>query len=554
MKDTEVLTVDKNTIKQMKRINYILFLGASLLVANVKAQEYTDIFRYGTEDLTGTARFKAMSGAFGALGGDFSAINVNPAGSAIFSGSEISFSLTNNNHKRNITFLDRSSKQTKNDFNLNHFGIVLVLPNVSETWKKISFGFNYLQTKVLDNDKFSYSAYNRRGIDNYFFDYATNGNNGNPFPFGTFSGGPDRVTANNQRDIGEFFATLGKRQGYAAQMAYLGILSQVISPNSGAATETAYHANGDALERLQLYEVERSGYANKYNFNFASQLGDFINLGLNLNFHNINEKAFYSLRDNDFQAANPFLRYANHQQYINTKGEGFSLQLGTIIKATENLRLGVSYQSPTWYTMKEESHQELKATVLNTNTGKEMDTDIDLINRYGDEIWYEREYKFRTPSAWTGSIAYTIMKRAILSVDYTYKAYENLKYTSNNMKGYNTVFNNDLGDTSTLRIGGEFRIPFQLLKDNPATTNYVSLRAGYRYEQSPYRKAIATVGDLTGYSFGAGVTLGGIRLDASYDIAKQTNLYQMYDRVLTDNAQIKSTYGNFLFTFTAQLF
>ena len=298
----------------MKRINYILFLGASLLVANVKAQEYTDIFRYGTEDLTGTARFKAMSGAFGALGGDFSAINVNPAGSTIFSGSEISFSLTNNNHKRNITFLDRSSKQTKNDFNLNHFGIVLVLPNVSETWKKISFGFNYLQTKVLDNDKFSYSAYNRRGIDNYFFDYATNGNNGNPFPLGTFSGGPDRVTANNQRDIGEFFATLGKRQGYAAQMAYLGILSQVISPNSGAATETAYHANGDALERLQLYEVERSGYANKYNFNFASQLGDFINLGLNLNFHNINEKAFYSLRDNDFQAAHPCLRYANQQQ------------------------------------------------------------------------------------------------------------------------------------------------------------------------------------------------------------------------------------------------
>ena len=46
----------------------------------------------------------------------------------------------------------------------------------------------------------------------------------------------------------------------------------------------------------------------------------------------------------------------------------------------------------------------------------------------------------------------------------------------------------------------------------------------------------------------------GIRLDASYDIAKQTNLYQMYETILTDNAQIKSTYGNFLFTFTAQLF
>ena len=114
----------------------------------------------------------------------------------------------------------------------------------------------------------------------------------------------------------------------------------------------------------------------------------------------------------------------------------------------------------------------------------------------------------------------------------------------------NDVIENQLGETSTVRIGTEFRIPFK----TGETTNYVSLRGGYRYEQSPYRKKVATVGDLTGYSFGAGVTLGGIRLDASYDIAKQTNLYQMYETILTDNAQIKSTYGNFLFTFTAQLF
>ena len=122
------------------------------------------------------------------------------------------------------------------------------------------------------------------------------------------------------------------------------------------------------------------------------------------------------------------------------------------------------------------------------------------------------------------------------------------------MEGENNIIQNDLGDTSTLRVGGEFRIPFKMFKNEPASTNYISLRGGYRYEQSPYRKEVATVGDLTGYSFGAGVTLGGIRLDASYDIAKQTNLYQMYETILTDNAQIKSTYGNFLFTFTAQLF
>ena len=79
----------------MKKINHILLLGAFLFVANVQAQNYTDALRYSTEELTGTARFKAMSGAFGALGGDPSAINVNPAASSIFNSSEISFSLNN---------------------------------------------------------------------------------------------------------------------------------------------------------------------------------------------------------------------------------------------------------------------------------------------------------------------------------------------------------------------------------------------------------------------------------------------------------------------------
>ena len=536
----------------MKRFNYILFLGVSLMAITTKAQNYTDALRYSTEELTGTARFKGMSGAFGALGGDPSAFNINPAGSAVFNSSEISFSLNNNNQKREISFRDRNNSKSNNDFNLNHFGVVFVLPDASATFKKVSFGFNYQLAKTFDNDKFSYSAYNNKGLDNYFSYYATQGNNGSPFAFGNFLNAYNYNPANQQREIGEYYATLGRREGYAAQMAYLGLMANLITPTNNTATNTSYELSGNNLERLQTYEVERSGYVNKCNFNFASQIGDFIYLGLNLNVHNINEKALYSAKDDNFQSNNPFLRYANHQQLINTTGDGFSLQLGSIIKVTDDLRLGVSYQSPTWYRMKEEYRQVLYATTgIATNT---FDSDIELVNRYGDPIWYEKEYKFRTPSAWTGSLAYIIKKRAILSVDYTYRAYNNLKFRSSNMEGENNIIQNDLGDTSTLRIGGEFRIPFKMFKNEPASTNYISLRGGYRYEQSPYRKATATVGDLTGYSFGAGVTLGGIRLDASYDIAKQTNLYQMYETILTDNAQIKSTYGNFLFTFTAQLF
>ncbi|AVM49095.1 OmpP1/FadL family transporter [Capnocytophaga sp. oral taxon 878] len=536
----------------MRKVKYILFWSTLLVSASIQAQNYNDAMRYSTEELTGTARFKGMSGAFGALGGDLSAFNINPAGSAVFNTSEISVSLNSNRQKRDITFFDRNNTITNNDFNVNHFGFVIPITDVSPTVKKISLGFNYLLSKTLDNDKFSYSAFTNKGLDNYFSYYATQGNAGNPFSFDTFATGYNYKPEYQQQEIGEYYARLGRTNGYAAQMAYLGMMANLITPSNTTPNNTSYDVSGNNLERLETYRVDRTGYVNKYNFNISSQLGDYIYLGLNLNGHNINEKALYSVKDDNFQGTNPFLTYANHKQYINTTGEGFSLQLGSIIKVNDDFRVGVSYQSPTWYSLKEESRQVLYGTVV--ASGKEYNSDIELVNRYNDPIWYEREYKFRTPSAWTASAAYIIKKRAILSADYTYRAYDNLKFRSANMQAENNIIQNELGDTSTLRLGAEYRIPFKLLKEEPSSKNFVSLRAGYRYEQSPYRKAIATVGDLNGYSFGGGVSLGGIRLDLSYDIAKQTNLFQMYETVLTDNAKINSKYGNFLLTFTAQLF
>ena len=101
----------------------------SLLVTTiVSAQNITDALRYSTQDLNGTARFKAMSGAFGALGGDFSAIGINPAGSSVFSSSEIGFTLGNESINTKSTFANSSKKNNSSDFNINQFGIVISVP------------------------------------------------------------------------------------------------------------------------------------------------------------------------------------------------------------------------------------------------------------------------------------------------------------------------------------------------------------------------------------------------------------------------------------------
>lgn len=519
----------------MKNLIYPLVLGA-LCTVSVQAQNFTDALRYSTDELNGSARFKAMSGAFGALGGDLSAINVNPAGSAVFAGTEFSISIRDDRYKKSVSFLNRNTDTKDSDFDLNQFGVVFVVPNVSETWKKISFGFNFQQTKNFNNSDLVYFGQSYTGLDDYFLHFAKNGNTSStPFTYGLFAPGfYNSISTANLPYIGEHYLEMGNVSSNA-QTAYLGVITRLIDPaDENNLNGTDYIANGNGALRSQKYERIQTGQMNKYNFNFASQFGDNVYLGVNLNSHPINTSTLYSLRENAFGSISS-VAYANHQVQINTTGNGFSFQLGGIMKVNEQIRAGISYQSPTWFTLEEQNKEALYVSSFGE------DRDIDLVNQYGDEIWYERTYKFRTPSAWTGSLAYIFGKKGLISLDYTYRNYEDIYFRTDYLKGENAIIQNTLSNTSSVRFGGEYRI------------KALSLRAGVRYEQSPY-KHTKYVGDLNGYSLGLGYSFGGIRFDISYDIAKQDLLYTPYEVVLTTPASVSTTRNNLLVTLSAKLF
>jgi hypothetical protein len=59
----------------MKKLIAIILFSTAL--NSIYAQDIYDAIRFAQTDLNGTARFKAMGGAFGAVGGDFSSLNVN---------------------------------------------------------------------------------------------------------------------------------------------------------------------------------------------------------------------------------------------------------------------------------------------------------------------------------------------------------------------------------------------------------------------------------------------------------------------------------------------
>ena len=86
------------------------------------AQNVADAVRYSTQNITGTARYISVGGAFGALGGDLSAINVNPAGSAIFDRSFVSLSLSSGNYDNQTYYNDGITVNDESDLDLNQFG------------------------------------------------------------------------------------------------------------------------------------------------------------------------------------------------------------------------------------------------------------------------------------------------------------------------------------------------------------------------------------------------------------------------------------------------
>src|SRR5690606_14940641 len=142
-----------------------------LVCTYASAQTIDDVLRYSTENLQGTARFQAMGGAFGALGGDLSALNVNPAGSAVFNYSEIG--LTGSNyHSNNDVLYGGSLLNTKeNSLEMNQIGGVLVFKTTDSHWRSIAVALNYDVDQNLENEFVALGNSSSR-IDNYFLSTA----------------------------------------------------------------------------------------------------------------------------------------------------------------------------------------------------------------------------------------------------------------------------------------------------------------------------------------------------------------------------------------------
>lgn len=140
----------------MKKIITTAIFFAVTSLSFSQALGYEDLgILFSQNDNNGTARFTAMGGAFGALGGDISSININPAGLSVFNNSVFSGTFNSRNSTINTTYYGNTLGTQDEFINISQAGAALVFDtNYSNELTKFALGFNYRMTKDF-NDSFS---------------------------------------------------------------------------------------------------------------------------------------------------------------------------------------------------------------------------------------------------------------------------------------------------------------------------------------------------------------------------------------------------------------
>ena len=440
-------------MKKIILLTGILFLTCNINYISAQGNEI-DAFTLSNTELNGTARSIAMGGAFGALGGDISAISNNPAGLGIYRSSEISGTINLSMINTSTNWSGTTSDQNKTRFNMNNLGLVFYFPSNSGSINNWNLGFSYNRLKNYnrqyqmsgDRQPFSISDYaasrasNAYGTGNgIFIDDLIPTNNYDPY----YSSGLS----------GQWLSILGYDAGFF---------------NNRPGQDYSYQSDfGTSPLNNTLLYVHESGYMDEFNLGFGLNISDFVFIGASASVTDIKYK-YNSSYDESFNTPQNDYLYLDNS--LTTEGSAFSFNVGAITNL-QVLRLGVAYNSPRWYNMNDYFYADASSSV---NGG--IFTSGTPDNQYS-------EYRFRTPGKWIFSGALILGQSALVSADYELMNYKNMTFADRNGRDdymTNDFIKEDFTLSHTIKLGTEIKVLPQF-----------SVRAGYMMQTSPMRQSLA---------------------------------------------------------------
>ncbi len=480
----------------MKRL--IFSICALCIVHCAFSQGLIDASRMANTDIMGTARYMSMAGSMGALGGDPSAVLDNPATLGIYRSSELSFTLNATPSVTLSTSPTNAVKQNDFFFNFNQLSYVVSLQTGNDNgYVSSNFSFTYNRLKDFHRQT-TIDASGTSSMSNMIAD---------------FSGGfyPSEIHEDNI---------------YAPYMSILGYQGYLMDPMGGADsmyyTPYAYNANRMA------YRGEESGRIDEYNFSYAANIGHFLYIGAGIGMQTLDYQLLSNSGEMYDNGASMTLK-----NYFNTSGIGWNLRVGVIARPVSWMRIGASFQSPTWYSLTDNYYAKIIGEGTSADFPVAEHSTLSSNSRYG----------FDSPLKAQASVGFVLGKVALINVDYLYTynvgmkfkgeesdylfAEPEFQYENSEIKSYSL-------STHTLKAGAEFRIASQF-----------SFRAGAAYRTPNLAdNAVRSLLDNTTRtdmevfvdkgmfyaSGGFGYRYNGFGIDITYAYSQQNQAFSPFQR------------------------
>ncbi len=506
----------------MKKIT--IFLAIVLLSPNIStAQDFIDnallFSRYQT---SGSARFQAIGGAGTALGGDYSAALINPAGLGMYNRSEFAFSLGFTDVGTKANYFGENNDDTRGVLNIPGLSYIQKHDYSSGKFLGGAFGASYTRTNNFNTNYQISGINNRSTIIDFFIDDAVD-------QFNEFG------------DLDPFSLS-----GMAFDV-YL--IDEFQDPNNAANSVVSSRVFPDIfnlgdLTNRQTEISTRKGLQSQLSLSYGGNYDDTFFFGASIGIATIRYINEITYREDQFTfEQNPnynALNFLAVSETFDIQGSGVNLTLGGIYRPLDFLQFGISYVTPTYFNVTDSYFASVDTQWNNFDYDNNPSTPQfnNLFVDYQSPLI--SEYDLRTPARLRlGATA--ISKFGFATAEIEFVNHKGARYTTN-IAGFNYDQENEgiralYKGAVNIRTGAEFRL------------DKFRLRGGFNFLGSPYQNAGNAKATVTSISGGVGYRSSKFFVDATLVNSRwqtERNLYQA--STFSPSAVIKQTQNQFVLT------
>ncbi len=411
----------------------LLFFFSLLFVPALRAQNEVDALRQAQRGNGVGARALAIGPAYSAISDDYAAVFFNPAGLGQIKRFEATLGFDFFNYSTDALYLNTSNTAAKSGNTLNSIGLVLPFPTYQGSFV-LALGYNRLQNfRAVQN----VSAFNPSGsISDWFLSFTP------------------RFDA-QQRIL-------------LTDVGALAFNHYLMSDRNGQYVAPLIN-RGQVFQRSDLLE---DGGSNAFCISAAIEVAPALFIGATLNVVSASYTFSRDFSERDDGNVYPNFISLTLSESFETQTSGANLIVGLLYRPDSHWRLGLTVQTPSWLSLKDEFNTSLQTRYERPPEGATRAVFSDALPKG------TLEYRLQTPWVFGASLSFE-ESFFILGAQVSYRDWTQLSYSSDavSFTGLNRTIASELKGAFGFAFGLELRPLFLPLR----------LRAGYGLEQSPFQ-------------------------------------------------------------------